>query len=81
MWIHACRLFCGNLLAIGCCFILPFFSNHLDAAETVTEFEPFLKTYCVSCHGEEKQKGAVSTKILQYTTTFFAVILSAQASF
>jgi hypothetical protein len=57
MWIHACRLFCGNLLAIGCCFILPFFSIHLDAAETVAEFEPFLKTYCVSCHGEGKQKG------------------------
>ena len=57
MWLQSCRLFCGKLLAIGCFFVLPLFSNHLDAAETVAEFEAFLKTYCVSCHGEEKQKG------------------------
>ena len=57
MWIHSCRLLRGNLFAIGYFFVFPLFSNHLDAAETVAELEPFLKTYCVNCHGEEKQKG------------------------
>ena len=54
MSIQTCRLFGGILLAIGSCFVLLLPLSELDAAEAVAEVAPFLKTYCVTCHGEKK---------------------------
>ena len=57
MSIQTWRLFGGALLAIGSCFVVLLPLRQLDAAEAVAEVAPFLKTYCVTCHGEKKQNG------------------------
>ncbi len=57
MWTQTCRLVGGALFAIESSLVLLLPLSQLDAAEAVAEVPPFLKTYCISCHGEKKQKG------------------------
>ena len=57
MWTQTCRLFGGALFAIGTYFVLLLPLSQLDAADAVAEVPLFLKTYCISCHGEKKQNG------------------------
>ena len=41
----------ATVLLLGCS--LP----GLAVADNLADFRPFLKTYCIECHGAEKQKG------------------------